>query len=227
MPSLAEGPPSLGFALTSGRASLIFRALSMTLRRISLIRHGETDGNSRLRFHGAGDVALSAEGRAQMRAAARSLAGDRWDLVVASPLRRAWVSAAVVAPGRQILLEPDFREIDFGRWEGLTAEEIADQDPALYRDWQAKVEDFEFPDGERRADFRARVSSGLRRLLESGAGSTLVVTHKGVIRAIAEELCGEPPEQPHPELGELVQLSRGADGRWRPGPRSSNPPALG
>ena len=46
------------------------------LRRIVLLRHGETVGNSKERFHGSSDLPLSDEGRAQMRAATRRLAGE-------------------------------------------------------------------------------------------------------------------------------------------------------
>lgn len=196
------------------------------LRRIVLVRHGETVGNSSVRFHGSGDVPLSDAGRAQLRETARALRTEAFDLVVASPLRRSWEGAAIVSGGASVRLEPDFREIHFGRWEGLTAEEIEAAEPALYRDWQSRVEGFEFPEGERRAAFRERVLAGLDRLLESEARSCLVVAHKGVIRTIVEKLCGEAPEQPHPELGEVIQVTRGADGAWFRGPRSSDPVAL-
>ena len=111
------------------------------LRRIVLIRHGETDGESSVRFHGSGDVDLSREGRAQMRAARARLQGEVLDTVVASPLRRAWRSAWILAGGRPVRLEPDFREIHFGRWEGMTAQEIEASDPARYRYLSLQFED--------------------------------------------------------------------------------------
>ena len=91
------------------------------LRRIVLLRHGNTVGNSKERYHGSGDVALSDEGRIQMREASRALAREVFDLVVASPLRRSWESAWIVAGGAPVRLEDGFREIHFGRWEGMTA----------------------------------------------------------------------------------------------------------
>ncbi len=60
------------------------------LRRIVLVRHGETVGNSSVRFHGSGDVALSDEGRRQMRETAFRLRSEIFDLVMASPLQRSW-----------------------------------------------------------------------------------------------------------------------------------------
>lgn len=192
------------------------------LRRIVLVRHGETDGQSSTRFHGATDVDLSPEGEAQMKEIAASFGLERFDCVVASPLRRSWRSARIAGRGAPVRIESDFREIDFGRWEGLTAEEIQATDPVLYEDWQNGVPGFEFPNGERRADFRARVGAGVERLLASAHGSALVVVHKGVVRAIAAKLTGDAEEDHGLELGEKIELYREGD-RWLRGRPSSNP----
>jgi broad specificity phosphatase PhoE len=196
------------------------------LCRLVMVRHAETVGRSSVRFHGSTDVALSEEGRAHMREVARSLRHEVFDLVVASPLRRSWEAAAVCAAGAPVLLVHDFREIDFGRWEGCTREEIEARDPVLFRDWQARAPGFEFPGGERRADFRARVLRGLETLKQSGAAAALVVVHKGVVRTLAEALLGAPLAEGEPELGGVVGVSCGPDDRWRLGRRSSNPPGI-
>ena len=196
------------------------------LRRLVLVRHGETVGNSSVRFHGSTDVALSDEGRAQMLAAQKRLMQQSFDLVVASTLRRAWEAASILSGGAPVRLEPDFREIHFGRWEGLTKEEIESQDPVLYADWQGKVEGFEFPGGEPRGEFRERTLRGLERLKQSGAASIVVVAHKGTVRTITEALVGEMPADGLPELGGIVELSCGVDDTWRVGRRGSNPDGL-
>lgn len=196
-----------------------------SLRRIVLLRHGDTVGSSRERYHGSGDVALSDEGRAQVRAAGRRLATEVFDLVASSPLRRAWQSAALVSGGAPVLLVPGFREIDFGRWEGLSAEEIEAQDPVLYRTWRDGEADFEFPGGEPRAAFRERVVAGFAELERTGAENALVVAHRGTANALARHLLGTPLAAP-PELGETVSFTRDGE-RWFLGRRGSNPPALG
>jgi broad specificity phosphatase PhoE len=196
------------------------------LRRIVLIRHGETVGNSGERLHGSADLALSREGRAQVQSAAASLRTEVFDLVVASPLRRSWEAAQIVAGDAAIRLEHDFREIHFGRWEGLTKGEIEASNPVLFRDWQTKAAGFEYPGGEPRAEFRARVLRGLERLRANGADAVLAVLHRGVIRVIAEQLLGRPLPDPTPAIAEVVGFSLGADGAWHLGRRSSNPEAL-
>ncbi len=192
------------------------------LRRLVLIRHGETVGESSVRFHGSNDVELSAEGRALMREVGRGLRGEVFDLVLASPLRRSWEAASIVVGGAPVRLEHDFREIDFGRWEGMTKQEIEASDPLLYKDWQEKTTGFDFPGGEPRAEFQARVLQGLERLEQSGATSALVVVHKGTIRTIADRLLETPLAEGEPPLGGVVVLSRGPDGCWVRGRRGSD-----
>jgi len=200
--------------------------MSSALRRLVLVRHGETEGNSRERLIGSGDPSLSAEGREHMRRAREKLIGQVVDLVVTSPARRAFQSAAILTGGAPARLEPDFREIHFGRWEGRSLAEIEAADPVLFAHWRDGDPDFEYPGGEQRAAFRARVHRGLDRLLASGATGALVVGHKGVLCEITQKLTGTRPERPHPELAEVIVLTRGADGAWRTGSRSSNPDDL-
>ena len=196
------------------------------LRRIVLLRHGETVGQSSLRFHGSNDVELSDEGRHHVREAARLLRTEVFDLAVTSPLRRAWEAAHIVTGGAALRIEADFREIDFGRWEGLTMEEIEATDPALHREWMERLESFEFPAGESRSGFDERVQSGLERLRGSGASSALVVSHKGPICSIAKHLLGHPLEEHEPPLAGIVSLYRGNDGSWLQGRRGSDPVGL-
>lgn len=196
------------------------------MRRLILLRHGDTTGDAKVRFHGSGDHDLSPIGREQMREAAASLRGEPIDVVVASPARRAWQSARLVAEGRPVRLLDAFREIHFGRWEGLSREEIQEQDPILYEDWQKEAPGFEYPGGEPREAFRARVEQGLRELARSPGHSALVVAHKGVIRAIVGLLTGEKPPRDVPALGGNIDLVAEPNGSWRVGRRSSNPPGL-
>jgi broad specificity phosphatase PhoE len=198
----------------------------MALRRLVLVRHGESEGNSRIRLIGSGDPPLSGEGRAHMLAARAALTGQVIDAVVASPARRSWQSAQALTGGTHVRLEADFREIHFGRWEGRRVDEIRSADPVLYEKWREGGPEFEYPGGELRADFRARVERGLERLMRSGATSALLVGHKGVIRHLVAKLTGAALEdRDRPALGEALILTRVGD-HWELGGRSSNPPGV-
>src|SRR4029453_15490025 len=122
-----------------------------------------------------------------------------------------------LSSGAPVLLVPEFREIDFGRWEGLTAQEIEAQDPVLYRTWREHAPDFEFPGGERRAAFRERVVKGLATLAHTGAENALVVAHRGVIRTLGDHLLGSPLAKP-PEPGGIGSFPRDGGARVLRGP---------
>ncbi len=191
------------------------------LSRLILVRHGETTGRSSIRYYGATDVPLSALGRRQATAARRRLPGETFDVVWSSSLARAWQTAQILAPSHPVRLESAFREIHFGRWEGLTREEIERLDPELHADWQSKRPGFEFPDGETRAAFRARIEAGLGRLRASGVSSALVVAHKGVVRTLLELVGGKTLGPEDPPLGGVIQVYRDPDGTWQTGRRAS------
>ncbi len=196
------------------------------MRRLVLLRHGESSTDSADRFLGSSDPDLSAAGREQMRMAAARLRGEGCDVVAASPQRRAWQSARSLAEGAPVRLLAAFREIHFGRWEGLSRDEARAADPVRFEDWEKDAAGFEYPGGESAADFRARVTEGLRQLASSPGHSALVVTHAGVIREIVGLLTGASPEKGVPAHGHWLEVVANPDGSWRLGRRSSNPPGL-
>lgn len=195
------------------------------MRRLVLLRHGETTGDSANRVHGSGDPDLAVAGREEMRLAASRLRWEAFDVIASSPLKRAWQSAWVVAEGRPVRILSEFREIHFGRWEGRTRAEIQAADPILFEDWE-KGTPIEYPGGEPRAEFRARIERGLGALAASGGHAALLVAHKGVIRTICEILTGAKPPGGEPALGHAIELTAEPDGSWIVGRRSSNPAGL-
>ena len=195
--------------------------------RLILVRHGETVGNSSIRYFGRTDVELSDLGRAQMRAVARLLelrfAVRRFEPVMASPLRRATAGARLIVGSQSMVVEiPEFVEVDFGLFEGLTAEEIRERYPADFALWDRNriAGDYAYPGGESRASFAARVERGTKRMLavldgyrsQQAPADALLVAHRGVIRAITRELANAEPQI---ELGSIQLLERAPDGRWR------------
>lgn len=196
--------------------------MSGRLRRLILVRHGETAGQSSIRYYGVTDVPLSDQGRGQVLAARARIPGETWEAVWASTLCRSWQSARLIAPRHPVHLESDFREIDFGRWEGLTIEEIRALDPEAHARWQSEGAAFDFPGGESRAAFRARIARGLDRLVATEVESALVVAHKGVVRTLLELVAGQTLAPEAPALGGVVHASLDASGTWRTGRRGSD-----
>ncbi len=153
--------------------------------RLILLRHGRTGLSGR--YVGSSDVPLSEEGREQILDLRPSLGALKIDGLLASPMLRCTESASLLELGLPMQLDPDLREIDFGRWEGKTFAEIEEQDPELVQHWAKGKDDFCFPDGEATAGFVSRVNAVKNRLLASEAKTMLLVTHGGVIRSL---ICG-------------------------------------
>jgi alpha-ribazole phosphatase len=156
--------------------------------RVILLRHGRTGLSGR--YVGSTDVPLSGEGRAQMAMLGPTITAMGIETLLTSPMRRCTESLELLQLGLPVCREPDLREIDFGRWEGMSFAEIEARDPELVQGWARGGRDFCFPDGESIADFSARVEAVRRRLLTLESRTVLLVTHGGVIRALICSLLG-------------------------------------
>lgn len=148
---------------------------------LHLLRHGapETPGL----MLGRTDVAPTPGG---IDACVERAKGLSVEAVVASDLARAARPAATIAAaaGRTATLDPRWRELDFGAWDGLAAAQVDAR--ALARFWDDP--DAHPPEGgERWSALTARVGEALAALAPR---PTLVVTHGGVLRAALAVLCG-------------------------------------
>lgn len=164
--------------------------------RLLLIRHGETEGAVTARFHGRSDVPLSSLGERQMEALAEILRDHPLAAIYASDLDRSVRSAEIVARphGLDPMAEPAFREIDMGRWEGLTWEEIKARDSDRAARWCESPGVVSFPGGESVMDVRARLMPALEKMLDANRGQTVaLVAHGGTNRLILCEAMGMPP----------------------------------
>jgi alpha-ribazole phosphatase len=156
--------------------------------RLVLIRHCEPEGDVRGRCYGSLDVGLSDAGRAHARELATRLSADA---VWTSPRLRARETAAPLGPSP--LVDDDLRELDFGDLEGRTFDEIAANEPQLYRAWMETPTQVRFPGGESYGDLKARALRSLARIGAEHEGA-IVVTHGGVIRAGLAEWLAIPDE---------------------------------
>jgi broad specificity phosphatase PhoE len=156
-----------------------------------LARHGSTGPEWLGRFLGAKDVELDDAGRRQARSlASRLRSRGPISRCISSPLRRAVQTAEAIRGEAPIEIDRDLREVDFGRWEGRTFEQIRRSDPELVNRWAALAPDFAFPGGESLQSFLGRVHAAADHLAESDAEGVLSVSHGGVIRAMLCYLLG-------------------------------------
>ena len=157
------------------------------MSRLLLARHGNTKGNSAERFWGQTDVELSDEGTWQAERLADRLAGEVIGTVYSSNLSRAKATAEIIASrhGQEVITCPELLEINFGKVEGLSFNEIGERHPDLVRNWPTRDPSFRFPEGESMTDLDSRVVKFLSRLDKHTSEDTvLVVAHAGVLRLL-------------------------------------------
>ena len=151
-----------------------------------LVRHGETEWSRDGRHTGRTDLPLTDAGRRQATAVSGSLRAWRFARVLSSPLQRALESCRLAGYGAQVQVRPDLMEWDYGRYEGLTSRQIAEQNPgwSLWRDGA--------PAGETPADVGRRVDRVIAEVRQV-AGDVLLFAHGHVLRVLTARWLGEPP----------------------------------
>ncbi len=164
--------------------------------RMYLVRHGSTMLSAEDRFAGSVDVELSDEGRSQAAALSGRLADEQITAIYASPLIRTVATARIIAGawGTAPVLRAELREIDHGRWEGLTRREVESGFAEEYAAWEEDPFTFAPSGGESGVAVLARALPAIRDILTRHAGERiLVVSHKATIRLILSSLLGFDP----------------------------------
>ena len=165
--------------------------------RLYLVRHGRVAEGHTDRYHGHDDIGLSPEGEQQLNKLAQYLEPAPLAAVYATNLRRTQDGASRLCQGRGLEPQviPEFREIHFGVWEGLTFAEISERYPEELNSRFKDLANFRIPEGESLSDVRDRVVPRLKKLVAEHPGQSLaLVAHAGVNRVILCEALSLPLE---------------------------------
>jgi broad specificity phosphatase PhoE len=163
-----------------------------------LVRHGTTTMNVQNRYRGRRDVPLDAQGYQDAVDAARFLSDRGVTSVYTGPLRRTIATAQIIADEARV---PDIRilhgliNVDYGAWEGLTAQEAEIYDPQGFERYRTDPTTAVCPNGERLTDAQTRMLEAIDLIAQRHRGETVVaVTHAVMIRlavAAIEHISGE------------------------------------
>ena len=153
---------------------------------VVIVRHGETEWSRDGRHTGRTDLPLTADGERQAERLATPLRAWQFALVLSSPLQRALETCRLAGYGAKVQQRPELVEWDYGRYEGLTSRQIAEQNPgwSLWRDGG--------PDGETPADVGRRVDRVIAEVRQV-AGDVLIFAHGHVLRVLTARWLEEPP----------------------------------
>jgi glucosyl-3-phosphoglycerate phosphatase len=167
------------------------------VRRLVLIRHGESVWNAEGRIQGQRCAGLSEVGHAQAKTTGRALAEALpAATVVVSDLERCQQTAAPLLEelGVEPTVDARLRERSFGTWEGRLRSEVAEEDTARVVRWRAGEDVIGEIGGETARMLTERIGPTLRELLAGvpEGGVTIAVTHGGPVWHGTHLLLGLP-----------------------------------
>ncbi|MDD4876063.1 MAG: histidine phosphatase family protein [Dehalococcoidales bacterium] len=158
------------------------------MARLFLVRHGITEFNSSRRFMGYSDIDLSVSGFKQAERLCGRLAGEKFDAVYSSDLKRALSTAEIITSDNNVdIIEcSELREMNYGYLEGLKFEEINQRYPEVAKSISGfNFRTMVFPGGESFMEFIERTRKFLDRLKKYKSSQTiLVVSHNGALRVL-------------------------------------------
>lgn len=181
---------------------------------IYFIRHGATAGNLEKRYIGRTDECLCPEGIERLKElkkfmpdiqAVSNTAGCKSaEAVFTSPMKRCIETADILFPDKKNIIIDDFRECDFGDFEGYNYQELNGN--ADYQHWIDSNGQIAFPNGESPQEFRQRCINGFMQMLQiicgtckmndaaldkgcgrNGISAVAAVVHGGTIMSILEK----------------------------------------
>jgi broad specificity phosphatase PhoE len=183
------------------------------VKRLVLVRHGETEWSATGRHTSRTDVPLTARGEDLARTLGRRLEelGIAPTVCVSSPRRRAVDTARLAGLGERLTTDERLRELDYGEYEGRTTVDIRSERPGwdLFRD--------ACPDGETLAQAGRRAGDLLASLApEEGQGDVALVGHGHFSRILAARYLGfDPDSARHLALGTASLSVLGHEHEWR------------
>lgn len=161
------------------------------VKRVYLVRHGETEWSIDRRHTGRTDVALTAVGRRRATALAPKLAGIdgiEGAVVLTSPLQRARDTCALAGLGECAERCDDLMEWDYGEFDGLRTADLRVAEP----DWS--IWTTTITKGESLADVAARTDRVIERVDGADQEVFVLFAHAHLLRILAARWCGLTPD---------------------------------
>lgn len=168
------------------------------MKRLYLIRHGQTDWNIEGRWQGQLDVPLSEVGHKQAQALAEALQDRPIMTIYSSDLIRAVATAQPLAQAKGIEIRWDarLRELHLGVFQGLVHDEIRLKYPAEEQAMEADYMDYVIPQGESRRAMQERAYAIWQEIVAREPGPEIAVfSHGGTIRMLLMKLFPEEMER--------------------------------
>ncbi|AIS52435.1 phosphoserine phosphatase 1 [Thermoanaerobacter kivui] len=161
--------------------------------RLYIARHGQSEWNLENKIQGIQDTNLTETGIRQAQLLAKRLKSEKIDCIYSSDLKRAHETAQIIAQefGLEVKKIPELREMSFGVWEGLTAEEINKLYKEIYQLWRINPDKAVIEKAETLKEVQKRILIETYNIIEENRGKNiLIVSHGTSIKALILGILG-------------------------------------
>lgn len=161
--------------------------------KLYFLRHGQTDFSHANAYCGDLDPELTPDGMQMAAAFAAAYKALPWTAVFVSPMRRAIATATPLcnAIGMEMELRDGLKEISYGKWEGMSPDQVNRDFHDDYIRWLAEPGWYSPTGGETGVCIQRRGSRVLEEIEQTyRTGNVLIVSHKATIRIILCTLLG-------------------------------------
>jgi broad specificity phosphatase PhoE len=164
--------------------------------RLILVRHGETERNSKARLQGGkSDIPLNEKGRRQAYCLGSALQGENLKAIYSSPLKRALDTAQAISAHHHLKVQTDHTlvEIDMGLIDGLDLSEVKESQKDFWKRWCQEDYSVALPGGESLLQVQQRAWGAVQGIISRHQeGSVAVVSHSISLQIIITAILGAP-----------------------------------
>ncbi len=157
------------------------------MKRLYLLRHGETEWNTKRITQGTTDIELTARGIEQAQNVANRLVSEKIDYIYASNLSRAYETARIIGKtiGVDVETASGIREMHFGGWQGLSVEDLKNQYPKEHIIWRSEPHKWSLEGAETLLQVQERTLTTVNNLRKKHPDkNVLLVSHGAAIKAL-------------------------------------------
>ncbi|AKL95400.1 fructose-2,6-bisphosphatase [Clostridium aceticum] len=157
------------------------------MKKLYIVRHGETNWNLLGKTQGIQDSELTKKGLIQAHLLADRLLKENIEIIYTSYLNRAKSTAMIIKSQLKVpcYYEEGLNEMNFGKWEGLTHEEILQSYPKEFKKWRNFPQEASIPEGEDLKFAQKRIVKFVEKLLiTTEKNRILLISHSTIIKLL-------------------------------------------
>ena len=156
--------------------------------KLIFIRHGQTDWNLQGKIQGSYDSELNEIGMKQATELSEKLIklNYKFKKIYTSPQKRALKTAKILSDSSKVpyIIIENLKEINMGKWEGLSWGEVENNYPIEYKNWKENRKDVPPPNGESYEHMLYRVLGSLHKIIKENTDDVVIVAHSAIIMCL-------------------------------------------